>query len=182
MASPEVLNRQPFKTIYIVCFFVSILFRIPFWFLKFLLPAYRPRPTWTLKRSLITRGIQELLSIQINITRKKRDPLEEVLDSSLTDAKFVWVPPLHDSDDVKSARFCGEILRMAEITGAQFTKIAGYWLLKKGAEWSGENAKPDEKTVLHLHGGAFVVSSTNPVPEANSTSTLSNPVSTCHSS
>ena len=159
MAKSKLLSRQPIKTVYLLYFAISILVQIPFWFLVFLLfPARRPRPAWSLKRAMIVRTFQELFTIRIEPSAKRRDPLKEVLDSSLKDAKFCWIPPLAEAADGEPSLLCGELRRVAEIAGVRPTKIAGYWLLKKGAKWEGEKAKPGEKTVLHLHGGAFYVS------------------------
>ena len=148
----SLLKYQPLKGLYFVYFASSLVFvKVPFWFLRYLSPSSRPRPTWTLKRAIIVRTIQELFSMKVPPGRKKRDPLAEVPDSSLVDAKFVWVEPVPDE------LFTGEIRRIAEITGVKPAKIAGYWLLKKGSTWAGPKANPGEKIVLHMHGGAFHV-------------------------
>ena len=148
----NILNYQPLKGLYLVYFASSLVFvKAPFWLVRYLSPSLRPRPTWTLKRAMIVRAFQELFSMKVQPKRKKRDPLAEVPDSSLVDAKFVWVEPVPDE------LFTGEIRRVAEITGMKPAKIAGYWLLKKGSTWTGPKANPGEKIVLHMHGGAFHV-------------------------
>ena len=158
MARSPVLSRQPLKAAYLVFFLLAFLVQIPFWFLKFLSSTRRPRPAWTIKRAMIVRAFQELFTIKVDIHRKGRDPMEEVPDSSLTDAKFVWIPPISDKESEESGLLCGELWRLAAVTGVRPARIAGYWLLKKGSRWEGEKAKPGEKTVMHLHGGAFHVS------------------------
>lgn len=172
MEMVQLLEYQPIKTFYLVYFFGTlILVKIPIWFCSYLSPTHRPRRTWTIGRSLIVRSLQELFTIKIRLKPSNRDPSEEVSDSSLTDAKFVWLEPI--SED--SPLICGEIRRIADLTGAKPAKIAGYWFLKKGTKWIGPKAKLDETVVLHIHGGAFYVRfsfSSSRLLEANSTFVL----------
>lgn len=156
MAESPPIDRQPWKTLYLIWFFATlILVKIPAWTIWYLVPSHRPRRAWAIKRAVIVRTVKELFTLQVGITDKP-DPTREVPDNELTDAKFVWVNPIPDE------LFNGEIRRVAEITGARPTKIAGYWLYKKGYAWTGPRAKPGEKTILHLHGGAFYVSTKTP--------------------
>ena len=83
------------------------------------------------------------------VASKEVDPLEQVKKgAALKDAKVVCLEPISDQ------LFCGEVRRVAEMTGVRPTRRAGYWLLKKDSKWAGEKAKPGEKTVLYMHGGA----------------------------
>ena len=144
-------DRQPWKTLYLIQFFATLLLvKIPAWTIWYLVPSHRPRSSWTLKRALIVRTIKELFTLEVSITDKP-DPTRDVPESELTDAKFVWV------NGVPDELFNGELRWVAEITGARPAKIAGYWLYKTGYAWTGPRARPGEKTVLHLHGGAFHV-------------------------
>ncbi|KAI1789573.1 alpha/beta-hydrolase [Ganoderma leucocontextum] len=156
----KLLEHQPIKTLYLAYFLSSlVLIKAPFWFILYLLPSHRPRPAWSIKRSIILRFMQEFLGMKVRPRANKGDPLEEVGDSSLIDAKFVWLEGIPDSD---LTVFCGEIRRVAEITGIKPAKIAGYWFLKKGATWTGPQAKSGERVVLHIHGGAFIYGSAHP--------------------
>ncbi|KAI0753228.1 alpha/beta-hydrolase [Daedaleopsis nitida] len=151
------IDRQPWKTLYLIRFFATLLFvKLPLWLIWYSIPWHRPRSSWTIKRAIIVRTIKELFTLEVSIGDDARDPTREVPDSELEDAKFVWVEPVPDE------LFCGEIRRVASITGAQPTRIAGYWLLRQGYAWTGPRAKPGEKTVLHLHGGAFYIGTANP--------------------
>lgn len=148
----KLIDRQPFKTIYLVYFAATLVFvKIPCWTLWYLRPSHRPRPSWTLKRALIVRIMKELFTIKVKIGSSEDTSMREVPDSELKDAKFTWVEPIPDD------LFCGEVRRLADITGAQPIKRAGFWLLKKDSVWLGPKAQPGEKTVMHLHGGAFYV-------------------------
>ena len=105
-----------------------------------------------MKRALIIRTIKELFTLKVRIGSGSQGPCREVPDSELTDAKFVWVEGIPDE------LFVGELRRLADITGARPQRRPGYWLLKEGVAYPGPQARPGEKTVLHLHGGAFYVS------------------------
>ncbi len=158
MTSLLISESQPWKTLYLIWFFATlILVKLPAWFIWYLVPSHRPRRSWTIKRALIVRTIRELWTLEVDIDDEKRDPSEEVPDSELTDAKFVWV------DGIPDKLFCGEVHRIADITNVRPTRIAGYWLFQKNYDWTGPRAKLGEKTILHLHGGAFYVSHTSPL-------------------
>ncbi|KAI0630803.1 alpha/beta-hydrolase [Trametes polyzona] len=151
----NVLEYQPLKALYLLYFvLVLLLVKLPLWTLDALPRARRPRPSWTLARCLIVRTAQEVWGIRLDL-RAPPVPRGEVPDSELTDAKFAWVDPVPDK------LFCGEVRRVAEITGAQPARIPGYWLLK-GAVWTGPRAKPGEKVVLHMHGGGFRIGTAHP--------------------
>nr|VWO94821.1 MARTX [Ganoderma boninense] len=144
----KILEYQPFQTLYLVYFLSSRVFiKAPFWLLRYLLPSQRPRPVWTLKRSLIIRTLQELLTMMLQQRTNDRGRFKHVSDSSLTDAKFVRFEGIPESD---STIFCGEIRRVAEITGVKPVNVAGYWLLKKGAAWDGPQAKAGERIDVSL--------------------------------
>ncbi|KAI0761786.1 alpha/beta-hydrolase [Trametes elegans] len=151
-----ILDYQPFKGMYIAYFVLSLLsVKLPYWTIKYSIRSQRPRRAWTLKRALIVRTIRELFSMKVDVGREQKAG-RGVDDSTLTDAKFVWVEGIPDE------LFCGEIRRAAEITGTRPARIPGYWLLKKGYTWTGPKAKPGEKTLLHFHGGAFYIGSAHP--------------------
>ncbi|KAI0358247.1 alpha/beta-hydrolase [Trametes cingulata] len=154
----NLLKYQPFKGLYMVYFASTLIFfKVPFFVLQYLPRSRRPRSTWTLKRSLIVRTIQELFSFKVPFGLKTAlDSPVEVPDKALTDAKFVWV------DGIPEELLCGEVQRIAQITGVKPARIPGYWLLKKGSSWGGPKAKSGEKTLLHMHGGAFHLGSANP--------------------
>ncbi|EJF58703.1 alpha/beta-hydrolase [Dichomitus squalens LYAD-421 SS1] len=153
-----VIDTQPGKTLYVIYWAGSlILVKLPFWSLKYALPSQRPRPTWTWKRAMIVKLIQEIFSCKVDLWEdEERDLTATIPDSSLTDAKFVWVEGVDDE------LYCGEIRRLGQITGVRPAKIGGYWYLKKDSEWDSPKAKPGEKTVLFMHGGAFYRGTAHP--------------------
>ncbi|KAH9849888.1 alpha/beta-hydrolase [Lenzites betulinus] len=151
-----ILRYQPFKSLYLIYFATSLLLiKLPAWTLWYTIPSHRSRPSWTLKRSLIVRTIQELFDMKVDL-KSEQAPPQEVPDGSLKNAKFTWI------QGVPEDLITGEVRRLAEITGVRPAKVAGYWLLKEDTHWDTLKAKPGEKTVIHLHGGAYHLSSAHP--------------------
>ncbi|KAI0642426.1 alpha/beta-hydrolase [Trametes meyenii] len=152
----SILEYQPFKSLYLGYFVLSlVLIKVPLWTLAYIPRSRRPRPAWTIKRSIIVRTAKELFDLKVDLTREPA-PAVEVSDSRLTDAKFVWIEP------IPSELLRGEVARAAQLTDVRPVRIPGYWLLKKGSQWTGPKARPGEKTVLHMHGGAFYIGTANP--------------------
>ncbi|KAI0630800.1 alpha/beta-hydrolase [Trametes polyzona] len=150
-----ILQYQPFKTLYVAYFAFSLVFvKIPLWTAWYTPRSHRYRPSWTLKRNLIVRTIQELFTMKVDFD-SVQPPLSEPA-GELKDAKFTWIDPLPDD------LFAGEVREYANKTGVKPVRTAGYWLLKAGTKWEGLKAKPGEKTVMHFHGGAYTTSSAKP--------------------
>jgi hypothetical protein len=58
------LRKQPIKGIYVLSQLIALLtVRLPFWTLISLVPAFRPRPSWTLARCIRVRIIGLLFSL-----------------------------------------------------------------------------------------------------------------------
>ncbi|KAI0664480.1 alpha/beta-hydrolase [Cubamyces menziesii] len=160
----KVLNRQPFKSLYLVYVATSLVFvKLPIWTLYYLPRSTRPRRAWSLKRTLIVRTIQTLFATGRTVDMRggakpavadKLDDADKVLRDA--NAKSAWIEPIPEE------LFCGELRRYAEITGVAPVRIPGYWMLKKGYEWTSHKAMPGEKTVLHFHGGAFTIGTARP--------------------
>ena len=68
-------------------------------------------------------------------------------------SRFVWIPELEAEDIV------GMVAERAARVGIKSIAIPAYWILKDGTEWlpACDKARKDEKVVLYLHGGAFMV-------------------------
>ncbi|KAJ8496044.1 hypothetical protein ONZ51_g1348 [Trametes cubensis] len=152
------INKQPWTTLYLAYYIAALVFgRWPYWTIKYIPRSNRPRQAWTLTRCLIVKTFQYLFSCPVDISPGVVPAAPTIIpDSQLTDAKSNWVEP------IPNELFTGEIRRYADITGVQPARVPGYWLLKKGYNWTGPKAKPGEKTLLHLHGGAFTAGSAQP--------------------
>ena len=152
------LHHHPFKFLYLLYFLTSLLFlKVPFWFIYYSRRANRPRLSWTATRAVIVQISREVITLprKVGIT-EKRDLTKEVPQNALKgfNARFVWVEGLQEADLI------GEVKDLAEQTGVQPVRIPGYWSLKNGIKWLPEHEKAgeNEQIVLHLHGGAYIVS------------------------
>ena len=151
------LHRQPLKTIYSLAFFVVVAFiRLPCWLIYYSWPPNRPRKTWTLQRTIWAQIIRELgqLPFEAGLLGDRNLSLEvpqKELESF--NARFAWIPELEKED------IAGVVGERAARAGVESITIPAYWFLKDGIKWSTEyeKAREDEKVLLYLHGGAFVV-------------------------
>lgn len=146
-------RRQPFSTIYVAYFLGKLLFHIPLWFIFYLPRANRPRTTWTISRCIYVRGLRYLVSLPSKIgNRAAAQPKEGTL---FKNGKCVWVEGLAEDSEL----FSGEVGRIAAATGARPAKFPAYWHFRPGEALGVDGkANENERTVLHLHGGAFYVS------------------------
>ena len=155
----SLLLRQPFKTFYLLGFAVTTLcIRLPWWTIYYSWRPNRPRKTWSLGRTIRVQILRKItrLVMRAGIVSDGRDLSLEVPQKELEslNARFVWVPELEKEDIV------GLVAECAARAAVESIAIPAYWILKEGTEWSPahEKALKDEKTMLYLHGGGFVVS------------------------
>ena len=152
-------HRQPFKAIYLLGFLVVMVFiQLPCWLIYYSWRPNRPRKTWTLQRTVGTRMVRKFTQLPLKVGLvTTRDLSLEVPQKDLEsfNARFVWVPELGKEDIVG---MMGEYATRARV---ESIAIPAYWFLKDGVKWSlaCEKAQKDEKVLLYLHGGAFVVRS-----------------------
>ncbi|OCB89727.1 alpha/beta-hydrolase [Sanghuangporus baumii] len=156
MAVASIVHVQPFKGVYVGSAVIGLLFvRIPFWTLRNLLPAWRPRKSWSIGRC-----------IQVNLTRYMgglvnavgglgHNPTAKALETG-KGVNGVWI-------DGVPELITGDIKKWAEIAGVESVKIPGYWQHKAGEEITmGDAPKPGEKVVLAFHGGSYIALSAHP--------------------
>ena len=151
------LYRQPFKTIYLLGFtFVMVFIKLPCWLVYYSWRPNRPRRSWTLHRTINARMLRKLAQVPFTTgILTNRDLSLEVPQKELEslNSRFVWVPELKEEDIV------GTVGEYAARVGIKSISIPAYWFLKDGDKWSPahDKARKDEKVILCLHGGAFVV-------------------------
>ena len=151
------LHRQPFKVIYLIGFFAFIVFiQVPCWLIYYSWRPNRPRKSWTLYRTINLRILRKLTQLPLKTgILTNRDLSLEVPQEELGsfNSRFVWIPELETEDIV------GVVAERAARAGIKSIAIPAYWILKDGVEWSPayDKARKDEKVVLYLHGGAFMV-------------------------
>jgi len=151
------LYRQPFKGIFIFGFLIFMAFvQLPCWLIYYSWRPNRPRKTWTLYRTINARMVRNLGQLPFKAgVLSRRDLSLEVPQEELEplSSRFLWIPELVKEDIV------GMVEEYAARAGVKSISIPAYWMLKEGTKWSSahEKAQEDEKVVLYLHGGAFMV-------------------------
>jgi len=156
-------HRQPFKTIYLLGITVVVLFiQVPYWLIYYSWPPNRPRKSWTLRRTIHVRILRKLTQLSFKFgVHDGRDLSLEVPQEKLEplNARFVWIPELEKEDIV------GVVAEHAARVGVKSIPIPAYWILKEGVKWSPEydKARKDEKVILYIHGGGFVVGLFSPL-------------------
>jgi len=153
------LHRQPFKAIYIIgflAFMVNIM--LPCWLVYYSWRPNRPRKSWTLFRTVNVQMIRNFARLPFKAgVFSKRNLSLEVPQKELGpfNSRFVWIPELEKEDIV------GVVDEHATRAGVKSIAIPAYWILKDGTTWSPayDKAQKNEKVLLYLHGGAFMVGS-----------------------
>ncbi|KAI0093130.1 alpha/beta-hydrolase [Irpex rosettiformis] len=131
--------------------------RLPIWVLLALPKGTRPRPSWSIGRTLQLRVLNVLFSPPVAVFLKtfSREPDYRVLEQG-KGVKGVWVPPVPHL-------IVGKIKLWAEKAGVESIRIPAYWLEKKGVDLP-VNARPSEgeKVLYVLHGGGYARQSAHP--------------------
>ncbi|KAI0370323.1 alpha/beta-hydrolase [Pilatotrama ljubarskyi] len=147
---PFAFRHQPSKALYIAASIVVVLARLPFWALTYTVSSWRPRSTWSFKRSLIVRLLRASMAVMYATTPQSSIPLE----ACARDAEklgLVWIEPIPDDLVV------GEVKEMAETNEVRPAKTGGFWYGPRGPDGkAGQCAAPGEIVIYHFHGGAHV--------------------------
>jgi acetyl esterase/lipase len=158
----SLLHRQPFKVIYLLGFLAVIAFQLPWWLIYYSWRPNRPRKSWTLQRTINVRVMRKITQLPLKLgALDGRDISLEVPQQELEslNARFVWIEELEKEDIV------GVVAEHAARAGITSIAIPAYWIFKEGVKWSPayEKAQKDEKVMLYLHGGAFIVRLSSPL-------------------
>ncbi|CAE6419388.1 unnamed protein product [Rhizoctonia solani] len=151
----KVLHVRPFGFLYLLYRRILVLFKVPFWTMLHLTGINKPRPSWTLKKTLMVSAVRELIGAPLKIgVTGGRDHTKEVAAKDCQDTRFIWV------DGVPPELVVGEIKRLAQVCGAQPVRIPAYGFGK----WDSaqDPARDSEKVVLNLHGGGYVMGTAHP--------------------
>ncbi|KAI9696493.1 MAG: hypothetical protein M1820_008121 [Bogoriella megaspora] len=137
------LPHHPFKALWALVAISSALIRLPIWSLLWLFPRFRQSPHWTFRQALGVRLLR-LLLFHSSLTEVKT-PIS--LSPGSEKARFVVIDP---NDKKLSGVFTGVLEADKSVKP-----------LKVGATWFPEAPTPqgdkEGDTVLHFHGGAFVL-------------------------
>ena len=138
-------RNQPFKTVYLLWSALYILGALPVWTVAYLLPAMRPRRSWTLKRALIVTLIRNAASVVYN-TGLPAPTLPEVCEKDAHALGFVWV-------EAAPELIIGEVHDLAEQNGVKAVRVAGFWVGPRSPSGKADyRALPDERVIYHFHG------------------------------
>ncbi|KAG8691699.1 hypothetical protein FRC11_012450 [Ceratobasidium sp. 423] len=157
----KLLHVWPFGFLYLLYRRTLVLLKLPFWTALYFAGINKPRPSWTLKKTLILNAIREVLDAPSRTGNTRgRDYTEEVAAKHCQDARFIWV------DGVPPELIVGEVGRLAQVCGALSVRIPAYGF----GRWESTQdlARDGEKIVLNLHGGAYIAGTAHPEdPTAN---------------
>ncbi|KAF2239622.1 alpha/beta-hydrolase [Viridothelium virens] len=139
------ITYQPFKALWVLLAVSTTLIRLPLWTLLYLLPSLRPNPHWTFRQALGTRIVRLFLYQSSLVEVKTPTSLSPGAEKS----RFVTIDP--SSSPRYASLFKGILNSDPAIRPAPL-----------GATWypqppSSPSSPPAGDTVLHLHGGAFVL-------------------------
>ncbi|KAF8743279.1 Steryl acetyl hydrolase, partial [Rhizoctonia solani] len=157
----KLLHTQPFGFLYLLYRRILVVLKIPFWTALYFVGINKPRPSWSLKKLLLSNAIRDVLDAPSKTGQTRgRDHTKEVIAKDCLDARFIWVDP------VPPNLIVGEVERLARACGAQSVRIPAYGFGK----WESERdlARDGEKVILNLHGGAYIAGTAHPEdPTAN---------------
>ncbi|KAJ1308505.1 hypothetical protein OPQ81_004209 [Rhizoctonia solani] len=157
----KLLHVRPFGFLYLLYRRALVLLKIPFWTALYFVGVNKPRPSWTLKKTLVLNAIRDVIDAPSRTGNTRgRDYTKEVAAKDCQDACFIWV------DGVPPELTVGEIKRLAQVCGAQPVRIPAYGFGKWGS--ARDPARDGEKIILNLHGGAYIAGTAHPEdPTAN---------------
>ena len=139
-------RRQPLKAIYLAGSVVLLLFvRLPFWIVANIVPAWRPRHSWSLGRTLIVNVYRVYINIIYNTELMGVLSIEQsAVDAETTG--FVWVDPTPEL-------VVGEIREMADHNQVTAVRTGGFWYGPRDPRGAvGQKALKNEKVIYHMHG------------------------------
>ncbi|KAK0499272.1 Alpha/Beta hydrolase protein [Armillaria luteobubalina] len=112
------LRHQPLKALYQSYLLTSVIVRIPVWFGTSLLPSWRPRPTWGIRRVLLHNLLRLLVESFFQTGLPSLDTSPRATSML---AGYVEVEPIPTSLVV------GEIDELASINNVRPERSHGYW-------------------------------------------------------
>lgn len=139
-------RHQPLKAIYLTGSAILLLFiRLPFWTVASIIPAWRPRRSWTLGRILMVNVLRSYINILYDTELMSAHPIEQYA-ADAENTGFVWVDPTPEL-------VIGEIKQMAEHNQVEAVKTGGFWYGPRSPNGAvGQKALKNEKVIYHMHG------------------------------
>ncbi|KAG6369578.1 Alpha/Beta hydrolase protein [Boletus reticuloceps] len=155
------LREQPWFGLYLTYQVVSTtLFRLPYWYLSAYPLSWRPRPSWSVTRTVLVRLFSHLFRVTQKTGPLVRFPTHHAIAAS-PGVKGVWVNPVPHL-------ITGAILVLAHTANITCARIPGYWIDRDTTLSAGAPPQPGDKVLYRLHGGSYIQLSAHPVdPTAN---------------
>ncbi|KIP05953.1 hypothetical protein PHLGIDRAFT_36168 [Phlebiopsis gigantea 11061_1 CR5-6] len=146
------LSRLSNQLLGILRLAIVLFVRLPYWTVTSLPSWSRPRPSWSLKRTLLVYFFQSTLSLG---DAEPVTPNHKAIEEG-PGVKASWVPPVPDL-------IRGDVAKWAQEAGVQSERVPGYWFEKKGLDiLPGAPPRAGEKVIYSLHGGAYTKMSAHP--------------------
>lgn len=150
---------EPLRSLYIVGFFFYMLFfAIPLRALVYIPRCARPRPSWTWKKSVMVSFIRSC-TILICKTRIMLSGQPAVGDPKVRESTYLRIDPtdvLTDYPEKQNDILRGELRRAMNLQGIKVVPTSGFFMAKSGeCAPKDVHAKPGERLLVHLHGGAY---------------------------
>lgn len=155
------LREQPWFGLYVSYEIMTTTFlRLPFWYLLCYPRSWRPRPSWTVKRSVLVKLFRHLFGITLKTGALTSFPTHRAIQPG-PGVKGVWV-------EAAPHLITGVLLSMATAVNVGCAHIPGYWIDADETLPAGAPPRPGEKVLYRLHGGAYIQLSAHPTdPTAN---------------
>ncbi|KAH9834541.1 Alpha/Beta hydrolase protein [Rhodofomes roseus] len=154
-------RNQPLRAVYFTYVVVTGIFlRLPYCFLRASIPSLRTRPSWTLKREIMTDVMRNLIATLLMIRirpLRAEDPKRFVTNPPTEHIAYTRYEPIPEN------LILGEVKGLGDLNRVRPEPFCGYWIKLKGAAGKpDEKAGPDEKVLMHLHGGGYIATSSYP--------------------
>ncbi|WFD18433.1 hypothetical protein MCAP1_000636 [Malassezia caprae] len=150
---------EPLRSLYVVWFFLYMLFfAIPLRALVYIPRCARPRPSWSWKKSVMVSFIRSC-TILICKTRIMLSGQPSSGEPKVHESIYLSIDPsdvLTDNPEKQDEILRGELRRAMNLQGTQVLPTSGYFVAKSGeCAPKDVHAKPGERLLVHLHGGAY---------------------------
>ncbi|KAK2747126.1 hypothetical protein FQN57_002383 [Myotisia sp. PD_48] len=138
----KLLTSHPFKALYTIFFAVSSIAKLPFVLLYYLPSSLRPLRTWSYITSVRVWGAKQFLAYASAVELQLPVSLEPGKEGD----RFITITPRHD--DLYNDALVSPQVKPQTIGGVWYPTL-----------YSHDNPiHRDKKIILHMHGGAFVIS------------------------
>ncbi|KAF8960370.1 Alpha/Beta hydrolase protein [Flammula alnicola] len=153
---PYAFRNQPLKGLYLTYQLIAILFvRLPLLVLFNIPKSWRPRKSWTLKRTILIKLVRLLSETGTQVGTVFKVPNHLAITPGVG-VNGVWVEPANHL-------VTGNLKMWAELAKVASIRVPGYWIHRKGSSIEvASPPQPGEKVIYQLHGGGYVSLSAHP--------------------